>query len=170
MAMGSHQSAAMISDTWLTPPEIIEALGPFDLDPCCPPVMPWLTAGRHFTVREDGLQQPWAGRVWLNPPYSRDAVHWLRKLAKHGDGIALTFARTETAWFFETIWRAATACLFLEGRIHFHYADGSRAAANAGAPSVLVAYGDDNADALQTSFIAGHFVDLRRDQQRADSV
>lgn len=30
--------------TWLTPPHIIEALGPFDLDPCCPPTMPWRTA------------------------------------------------------------------------------------------------------------------------------
>lgn len=165
MGMGSHQSAAMISDTWLTPPEIIKELGPFDLDPCCPRLMPWKTAEFSYTAHEDGLKQPWEGRVWLNPPYSREAVHWLRKLVKHGDGIALTFARTETAWFFETIWRAATACLFLEGRIHFHYADGSRAAANAGAPSVLVAYGDENASALRAAMIAGHFVDLRRDQQ-----
>lgn len=24
------------NDEWLTPPEIVEALGPFDLDPCSP--------------------------------------------------------------------------------------------------------------------------------------
>lgn len=33
------------TDRWLTPPEIIEALGPFNLDPACEPVMPWRTAG-----------------------------------------------------------------------------------------------------------------------------
>lgn len=156
--MGSHQSAAMLSDTWLTPPEIIRALGEFDLDPCCPPVMPWQTAKEHYTSL--GLCKPWFGRVWLNPPYSREAVKWLRKMAMHGDGIALAFARTETEWFFETIWRAATAVLFLEGRIYFHHADGVRAAMNAGAPSVLAAYGNDNAAILKASGIAGQFVSL----------
>lgn len=160
-SMGSHQSAAMISDTWLTPPEIVKALGAFDLDPCCPPVMPWQTAERCYTPAKDGLQQPWFGRVWLNPPYSRDAVQWLRRMVQHGNGIALTFARTETGWFFETVWRAATACLFLEGRIHFHHADGRRAEANAGAPSVLAAYGKANSDSLAMSGIAGQFVLLR---------
>ncbi len=33
MAMGSHQSTAMKTDNWLTPPEIISALGVFDTDP-----------------------------------------------------------------------------------------------------------------------------------------
>jgi hypothetical protein len=160
MAMGSHQSAAMISDTWLTPPEILTALGRFDLDPCCPPVMPWKTAARCFTPHDNGLYQRWEGRVWLNPPYSRDAVDWLRRMVEHGNGIALTFARTETSWFFETVWRAATACLFLEGRIHFHYPDGRRAKANAGAPSVLAAYGLQNAVRLRESGIPGQFVQL----------
>lgn len=118
-------------------------------------------AATHYTLKDDGLSRPWHGRVWLNPPYSREAVKWLRRLADHGNGIALTFARTETAWFFETIWNAATAVLFIEGRLHFHHQDGTRAAANAGAPSVLSAYGADNADALERSQIAGQFVRLR---------
>ena len=160
MSMGGHQSTRMISDTWLTPPEIVQALGKFDLDPCCPPVMPWPTADRMLCERDDGLTAEWSGRVWLNPPYSREAVKWLRKLATHGNGTALIFARTETSWFFETIWRAATAVLFLEGRIHFHKADGTRAAANAGAPSCLVAYGDADAKILRESGIAGHYVAL----------
>jgi hypothetical protein len=29
--IGGHQSAKMINDEWITPPEIIKALGPFDL-------------------------------------------------------------------------------------------------------------------------------------------
>lgn len=159
--MGGHQSAAMKSDTWLTPPEIVAALGKFDLDPCCPPVMPWPTADRMLCERDDGLTADWNGRVWLNPPYSREAVKWLRKLADHGNGTALIFARTETSWFFETIWRAATAVLFLEGRIHFHKADGTRAAANAGAPSCLVAYGEVDATILRECAIDGYFVRIK---------
>lgn len=154
--MGSHQSAVMQSDTWLTPPEILSALGQFDCDPCCPPVMPWPTASVMYST--DGLGKPWTGRVWLNPPYSREAVKWLRKMAQHGRGTALVFARTETEWFFETVWRAAAAVLFLEGRIHFHRADGSRAKANAGAPSCLVAYGEEDARILRECGIAGQFV------------
>lgn len=160
MAMGSHQSAAMVSDTWLTPPHIIKALGRFDLDPCTPPAMPWQTAAKRYTEADDGLTSPWFGRVWLNPPYSREAVKWLRKLADHGNGVALVFARTETAWFWETVWNAADAVLFLRGRIHFHHGDGTRASANAGAPSVLVAYGKENARILQESGIEGRFIHL----------
>lgn len=160
MSMGGHQSAAMKSDTWLTPPNIIHALGEFDLDPCCPPVMPWRTAAHVMTKKQNGLGSQWHGRVWLNPPYSRDAVDWLRKMARHGRGTALVFARTETAWFVETVWEAATAILFLYGRIHFHYADGTRAAANAGAPSCLVAYGKEDADILRKCGLAGRFVPL----------
>lgn len=156
--MGGHQSAAMITDTWLTPPEIIHALGPFDLDPCTPDVMPWQTAENRYTKEDDGLTSAWFGRVWLNPPYSREAVKWLERLADHGNGIALVFARTETSWFVETIWKRCSALLFIEGRIYFHLSDGTRAAANAGAPSVLVAYGEDNAIAIENSGISGTFV------------
>jgi hypothetical protein len=162
-SMGSHQSASMISDTWLTPPEIIQALGPFDLDPCTPEVMPWATAAHRFTPADDGLLQEWFGRVWLNPPYSREAVKWLRKLSGHGNGIALTFARTETDMFFREVWEKGDAILFLRGRLHFHLPDGTRAKANAGAPSCLIAYGMANVERLEacsTSELPGRFLPL----------
>jgi hypothetical protein len=159
-AIGSHQSARMISDTWLTPPRIISALGPFDLDPCAAPEpRPWPTAGRHIALPDDGLAADWdAGRIWLNPPYSREAVKWIRKLAMHGRGTALVFARTETAWFAETVWGMATAARFLHGRVYFHRADGKRAVANSGAPSVLVAYGEHDAVRLRDCDLDGTFV------------
>lgn len=157
--MGSHQSARMVTDQWLTPPQIIQALGPFDLDPCAAPEpRPWPTADRHITPPEDGLAELWKGRVWLNPPYSREAVHWLRGMAEHGYGTALVFARTETSWFAETVWRRASAILFLDGRLHFYRPDGTRAKANAGAPSTLVAYGAYDAFRLQTSGLTGAHV------------
>jgi hypothetical protein len=41
MALGSHETPNKgATDTWLTPPEMIELLGPFDTDPCVPEGMP----------------------------------------------------------------------------------------------------------------------------------
>lgn len=141
MSIGGHHSPRSLKEEWLTPPEIVRALGPFDLDPCAPVVRPWDTAAHHYTIEDDGLKQPWHGSVWLNPPYNSKAGNWLSRLADHGNGIALIFARTETSWFFSEVWRKADALLFIEGRLHFHHVDGTRAKANSGAPSVLVAYG-----------------------------
>lgn len=158
MSMGGHHSARSLKDEWLTPPEIVDALGSFDLDPCAPLERPWPTAAQHLTIDDDGLAHEWRGRVWLNPPYGKQTGKWLERLEAHGDGIALVFARTETA-VFERVWRSATALLFLRGRLHFYHVDGSRAEGNAGAPSVLVAYGDHNAEALRSSGIPGALVE-----------
>lgn len=160
-SMSGHHSARAGSNVWLTPPGILTALGSFDLDPCAAEEpRPWPTATRHIAPPEDGLNADWSGaRVWLNPPYN-DIHRWLSALADHGHGTALLFARTETSWFVENVWCRATAVLFLWGRLHFHLPDGSRAKGNAGAPSALVAYGEDDAAQLAGSGIAGSFVSL----------
>lgn len=151
MSLSGHQSPVMRSDEWLTPPEILRRLGRFDLDPCSPIERPWPTADRHFTVLDDGLSQPWDGRVWLNPPFGREAIKWMRRMVEHGNGIALIPARTETEMFFECVWGAADAVLFLRGRPHFHRVNGERAKFNSGAPICLVAYGLSNVAALERS-------------------
>ena len=158
--IGSHQSASMMNDEWLTPPHIIQALGSFDLDPCAPVTRPWDMATNHFTKEDDGLYQEWSGRVWLNPPYGLEATKWLKKLSEHKNGVALIFARTETKMFFDHVWSKASAILFIEGRLYFHYVDGTRANANSGAPSCLVAYDSSNAEALKNSSIKGQFIQL----------
>lgn len=167
-AIGSHHSARAETTTWLTPPDLIEKLGPFDLDPCAAPSpRPWPTAARHIELPEDGLASDWAGHVWLNPPYSFAAWTWLEKLAAHGDGIALVFARTETAGFVAQVWEKATGILFLHGRLHFHKPDGTRAAANSGAPSCLVAYGERAAERLRTVDLPGTYIALRGGEETA---
>lgn len=158
--IGSHQSANMKKDEWLTPPAIIESLGSFDLDPCAPIVRPWETALNHYTINDNGLEKEWNGRVWCNPPYGLEASKWLEKLTNHGNGIALIFARTETKMFFNWVWNKATAIKFIEGRLYFHNVDGTKAKSNAGAPSVLIAYGNENAEILKNCDISGKFLFL----------
>jgi len=164
--MASHQIPAggsrASTDEWLTPPDLIAALGTFDLDPCSPGERrPWDTALKHYGIEDDGLRQPWEGRVWLNPPYS-DMRRWLTRLADHGQGTALIFARTETALWFDLVWGRATGVLFLRGRVSFHYVNGKRAKANSGAPSALIAYGQSDAEILAGEPWPGQYVDLAR--------
>lgn len=166
-AMGSHHSHRAGTTTWLTPPHIIDALGPFDLDPCAAPG--WDTAKEHYILPQDGLALPWHGMVWLNPPYSSAAWTWLNRLAEHGSGIALIFARTETAGFVEQVWNKADGVLFLHGRLYFHHADGTRAAANSGAPSCLVAYGREAARRLEECDLPGSYVSAWRPQTSVTS-
>lgn len=165
MSMGGHQSAVMGTDEWLTPPELLHALGPFDLDPCAPPIerRPWPTAARHYSLPQDGLVLPWEGRVWMNPPYGRELEAWMERLARHGRGVGLIFARTETQAFQNWVWPIASALLFLDGRLHFHHSiTGKRSNVNSGAPSVLVAYGTDDADVLRGADLAGAWLDCRK--------
>lgn len=165
MAMSSHQSHKPKSETWFTPPAIIEALGgadSFDLDPCSHIGRPFPTARHHFTIEDNGLDREWFGRIWLNPPYSTAIIsRFLARMAAHDQGAALIFARTETDAFFRHIWESASGLLFLRGRLHFHRSDGSRAPRNAGAPSVLVAFGEAERDILAVAPIDGHFIPLR---------
>lgn len=145
---------------WLTPKHIPEALGDFDLDPCGAPGHSLAQQTYLLERDEDGLALPWNGRVWLNPPYGREAEPFLRKLADHGHGTALIFARTETKMFRETVWKRASAILFLFGRVTFLDASGAPARANAGAPSCLVAYGEEDARALRHSALEGAYISL----------
>lgn len=151
MSLSSHQSTKMKSDEWLTPPAIIGAIGPFDLDPCSPVVRPWPTAAVHYTREDDGLNKDWFGRIWCNPPFGNEAIKWLRKLEQHGNGIGLVPARTETKMFYECVWGKAHGVLFIKGRPKFHLVDGSPAPFNSGAPIALIAYGLNNLMSLYQS-------------------
>lgn len=147
-----------LTNDWLTPPEIVKALGRFDLDPCAFPDQFFRTATRMVAPPDDGLAEEWAGRVWLNPPYGDQLGIWLERLARHGDGIALVPSRTEVeSWFWPFVWEAADAILFLRGRLYFRKPDGSKAG-NAGHGSILAAYGAGNVEALRRSGIPGRLV------------
>lgn len=154
-----HERTVGASVEWFTPHHVFEALGiEFDLDPAAPPGgVPWIPAQRYFTREEDGLVQPWSGHCWVNPPYGRDTARWLARLADHGDGIALVFARSDAAWF-QTYAPRATALCFIAGRLKFVPGDGRAQASTAGAPSLLMAYGLPCALAVAQSDLGQTFI------------
>lgn len=136
--------------TWLTPKYIIDVLGAFDLDPCCPDgEMPWRTADMMVTKKQDGLRVNWrTKRVWLNPPYGKEALTFFRKMIDDdAHGIALVFARTDTKLWQRYIFPHASCILFLSGRLRFCHQDGTEGE-TATAPSALIAFGTEDGKAL----------------------
>jgi len=137
------------TDTWLTDPKLVRALGPFQLDPCCPADMPWRTAKMMFHFpRQDGLELDWKGRrVWLNFPFSAPKP-WVDRFVKNANGIALAPGRSpETLWCQQLV--GGSSLVFVpKGRLPFFYPDGTEARGK-WQPHILVAYGEQNAEALR---------------------
>ena len=144
------------TNDWLSLFALVQRLGPFDLDPCGYAGMPWrLATTTYFLPEKDGLIEPWYGRVFCNPPYgSRTVVPWLKRMAKHANGILLIYARCETQAWQRNVFPFADAVVFLEGRVHFYLPSGERGKSGT-APSALLAFGQNNVDALRNAGIAG---------------
>lgn len=120
---------------WYTPPEIVEAaratMGGIDLDPfSSAEANKRVQATRYFTKEDDGLVQPWAGRVWMNHPFSREmnrlciekAVRWY-KSGEASQLCCITFAATSESWFQSLM--AYPQC-FLSPRTNYFLPDGTR--------------------------------------------
>jgi phage N-6-adenine-methyltransferase len=113
------------SDEWSTPQDVVDVLsgwfGPFDLDPCCRPET--AKAPAFFAKGDDGLTQPWHGRVWVNPPYS-DPRPWIEKAiqtVESGEArrvVMLLPCSTDTAWFHDLVIPHADI-VFMRGRVRF---------------------------------------------------
>jgi phage N-6-adenine-methyltransferase len=115
---------------WFTPVEHIEAgrevLGGIDLDPAShQAAQEAVRAEEYFTREDNGLEQEWHGRVWLNPPYGREEIGlFVNKLINEiGCGrttaaIMLTHNYSDTEWFHTAV-SAADALCFTLGRVKF---------------------------------------------------
>lgn len=115
------------SDTYLTDPMLIKALGPFSIDVACPPTMPWKTARKMLHAdRFNGLTDSWGkGRAWMNPPY-RGVDPWARRFAEHAYGICLLNGRSSSTKATQSIMKKATAMFIPRGRLFFYEQDGTR--------------------------------------------
>lgn len=126
--------AALLSSAsaeWGTPPAFIAALaarfGPFDLDPCAR-LREFAKAPHFYAPAEtpgcagvDGLAQPWSGRVFANPPWTKacpiDA--WIEKaIASECDVTLLVPSRTDVTWW-RRLFEASTTVLFVVGRLSY---------------------------------------------------
>lgn len=124
-------------DEWYTPAVYIEAarkvMGGIDLDPAsCAAANETVKAIAFYTLADNGLERPWEGRIFMNPPYSETDKWVSRLLWMHANGmldqaIVLANAKTETAWFNDLWDVAGTVCL-VRSRIAFVPGDGGNAA------------------------------------------
>ena len=109
---------------WETPKDLFDMLDQefhFTLDPCSTDEN--ALCQKHYTAREDGLKQSWAGEtVYCNPPYGRDLPAWIEKAAtearKGATVVMLIPARTDTKAFHDFIYGKAEI-RFLRGRLKF---------------------------------------------------
>ena len=112
----------MSSNEWYTPVKYLEAaravMGRIDLDPAsCEFANHTVQATYYYTKEQNGLMQPWFGRVWLNPPYGKtqqgqtsNLEAFTRRLIDQylsgniREAILLIPANTATSWF-DALWR-----------------------------------------------------------------
>lgn len=139
----AQQFGVMVSsetNEWYTPAHVIalarQALGAIDLDPAsCAEANATVGADEYFDADANGLAQPWAGRVWLNPPYGKTDGRsnqdiWAEKLIAEYEGgnvrsaVLLVKAALGYAWF-ERLWYSYPTC-FVRERLYFTPGDGSK--------------------------------------------
>jgi site-specific DNA-methyltransferase (adenine-specific) len=110
--------------TWATPDEWFEYLDlefDFTLDPCCEHET--AKCAKHYTKIEDGLLQSWQDeRVFMNPPYGREIVQWMRKAyeeARDNGALVVCFvpARVDTEWWHRFAVKGEVR--FPKGRVTF---------------------------------------------------
>jgi phage N-6-adenine-methyltransferase len=128
---------------WFTPADIVaevrKVLGVIDLDPAsCDQAQRTVQAVQYFTLKDDGLTQPWHGNVFLNPPYAQpyidnfaDKIIAEFEASRVTSAIMLTHNYTDSTWF-QKLAIASDAICFTKGRIRFEAPDGTLAAPTQG--------------------------------------
>lgn len=149
--MSGYLQKRPMREEWGTPDEIFAPLNAefgFTLDAAALPhnakCATWYGPGSDYA--EDGLDFPWMGTVWLNPPYGyRNLARWMEKAWRESVGgggatvVCLVPAHTGQPWWHEWVVGKASEVRWLRGKVRFLRLDGSRGSA-APFPSCVVIY------------------------------
>lgn len=115
-----HFSSA--TDLWATPQSFFDTYNQkynFSLDACASPEN--AKCPKYFTKEDDGLSQEWHGTVWMNPPYGREIIKWMKKAyessLKGTTVVCLVPSRTDTKWWHEYAMKGEIE--FIKGRLKF---------------------------------------------------
>jgi phage N-6-adenine-methyltransferase len=120
--MSVHFSS--MTDQWATPLDFFkkceEKYGPFNTDVCADSSN--AKCKEFFTKEQDGLQQTWKGKCWMNPPYGKEIGKWMEKafLSAQNEGatiVCLVPARTDTKWWHDYAMKGQIE--FIKGRLKF---------------------------------------------------
>lgn len=116
------------ADDYYTSPIVLELIrelygGTIDLDPASHALANQsVRAASFFSKDHDGLQKPWKGRVWLNPPFS-EWKSWVPKIleeCERGEMEAIcvySAMRTVTARYFRDLLGISQRLCIITGRL-----------------------------------------------------
>jgi hypothetical protein len=134
----SHAARGTGDNEWNTPTLYLEmarqVLGGFDTCPASNAFaqrrFDFGAKCQHYTKDDSARAKQWRGRVWLNPPYSRELIEpFVDKLIAEVRGgnvteaILLVNPAVDTKWFKRVERAAAAVCFSPRGRIKFEKED-----------------------------------------------
>ena len=107
---------------WATPQDFFDKYNDiykFETDVCATPEN--AKCAKYYTKEQNGLEQDWTGKCWMNPPYGRDIKEWMKKAYESSlNGatvVCLVPARTDTAWWHD--YSVKGNIEFIRGRLKF---------------------------------------------------
>ena len=130
-------------------------MGWIDLDPASSEAAnAFVKARKIYTIQDNGLVQPWHGRVFMNHPFSREFNRaWIQKLVAEYENdeveqaCCITFAATSEAWFRPLL--RQPNC-FLVPRTNYYLPDGTKK--RGVTKGSVVTYFGEHADAFARCF------------------
>lgn len=133
-----------------TPKWIFDQLGlVFDLDVASPlGVKTHVPAKNFYTQQDNGLEQPWYGRIWCNPPFAK-ATLWATRFLDHYNGVGI-FPNSNAYWS-DAVWQSDAAIVKLPYKTFYERPDGT--SKRIMYATYLVALGEENVFALRHSNI-----------------